>query len=259
MGFDKLIITINEAFFRLESYMAGRLAEYEYFGFDRAFTELFKEAKRPENFTYENCTLIDKYWELTEQIRVDFDQSDFDNTDAYYNEMFCKDCEEICFVNWDRIEEFAAFTPQDRIDEFERKASIVDIINSTKALHTPAQRQTDKLKSELMKYNFLELESISVLSEGGQKELIELMVSNGMPYAIAMFDYIGFIAYLEKEYFPQKYKLHQAISSWFDLDASGRTVKGNISSLQPNTTENKERYTAHLHKKAVQKDYQNLK
>ncbi len=39
----------------------------------------------------------------------------------------------------------------------------------------------------------------------------------------------------------------------------GRAVKGNISSLFPNTNENKERYTAHLQKETVIKDYQELK
>jgi hypothetical protein len=147
MEFQGIIVSINNAFFRIESYMSGTKNEYKYFGFIDNFTLLFIEAKKSENFTYENCKLIGEYWKLTEQIRVSYDKSDFDNTDAYENEMFCKDCEEIMYLNWERIEDFTAFSTP---DEIERKFSITDILN-TKAL-PPQQNKTktDKLKAPVL-------------------------------------------------------------------------------------------------------------
>ena len=76
---------------------------------------------------------------------------------------------------------------------------------------------------------------------------------NGLPYAIAMFDYLQFIPFLEKQYFNTKYKLYIEVSKWFGSDKEGRAVRGNISSLLKNTTENKNRYTAYQHKENVKK------
>lgn len=130
MKFQEIITEINNAFFRLESFMNGSISNYQYFGFNEAFTSLFSEAKKPENFTYNNCKLIGKYWDLIEQIRVNYDRSDFKYTEAYENENFCKDCDEIMYVNWDRIDEFMVFSTPDEIAEAERKFSITDILKA---------------------------------------------------------------------------------------------------------------------------------
>jgi len=74
-----------------------------------------------------------------------------------------------------------------------------------------------------------------------------------------MFDYLEFITSLERNYFKTKYRLHREISSWFNSDKEGRSVKGNINSLLINSNENKSRYTAFKHKKSVIKDYELLK
>lgn len=147
MKFQEIITEINNAFFRLESFMNGSISNYQYFGFNEAFTSLFSEAKKPENFTYNNCKLIGKYWDLTEQIRVDYDRSDFKYTEAYENENFCKDCDEIMYVNWDRIDEFMVFSTPNEIAEAERKFSITDIL---KAPTLPPQ-QNEKPEPELNK------------------------------------------------------------------------------------------------------------
>ena len=146
MRFQEIITEINNAFFRLESFMNGRLKNYQYFGFNEAFTKLFNEAKKPENFTYNNCKLIGEYWKLTEQIRVDYDKSDFENCEAYENEMFCKDCEEITYLNWERIEEFTAFSTSDEIAESERKFSITNINKTPTPSPQQTETKTDKLK-----------------------------------------------------------------------------------------------------------------
>ncbi len=132
-----IIEEINNAFFRLEQYMNGAICEYQYFGFNEAFTKLFDQTKKPEDFTYNNCRLIGKYWLLTEQIRIDFDKGNFENIEACENEMFCEDCEEIMCLNWERIDEFIEFSTPDEIAESDHRHSITDllkddILNSTK-------------------------------------------------------------------------------------------------------------------------------
>lgn len=123
----------------------------------------------------------------------------------------------------------------------------------------PIKTKADILKEKLSQYGFFELEKVKTLSEQSKVSIIEKIAESGLPYAIAMFDYLQFIPYLEKKHFDSKYKLNREVSKWFDSDKEGRAVKGNISSLLKNTTENKDRYTAYKHKENVIKDYELLK
>ncbi|KXK42765.1 MAG: hypothetical protein UZ11_BCD004001145 [Bacteroidetes bacterium OLB11] len=132
--------------------------------------------------------------------------------------------------------------------------------NELKALPPqPIKTKADILKEQLSQYGFFELEKVKTLSEQSKVSIIEKIAESGLPYAIAMFDYLQFIPYLEKKHFDSKYKLNREVSKWFDSDKEGRAVKGNISSLLKNTTENKDRYTAYKHKENVIKDYELLK
>lgn len=123
----------------------------------------------------------------------------------------------------------------------------------------PIKTKAEILKEQLSQYGFFELEKVKALSEQKKDLLVEKIAESGLPYAIAMFDYLQFIQYLEKKHFDSKYKLNREVSKWFDSDKEGRAVKGNISSLLKNTTENKDRYTAYKHKENVIKDYELLK
>ena len=123
----------------------------------------------------------------------------------------------------------------------------------------PIKTKADILREQLSQYGFFELEKVRTLSEQSKVSIIEKIAESGLPYAIAMFDYLNFISYLEKKHFEQKYKLNREVSKWFNSDKEGRAVKGNISSLLNNTTENKKRYTAYKHKENVIKDYEQLK
>lgn len=111
--------------------MKGSVTDYFHFDFSRAFTELFYYTRKAENFTYDNCKRIGKYWELTEQIRVDYDQSDFENTKAYDNKAFNKDCNVLMSINWDRIEEFKSFATPDEVEEQTKKKSVADLLKPT--------------------------------------------------------------------------------------------------------------------------------
>lgn len=135
-----------------------------------------------------------------------------------------------------------------------------DLVNEIQALPPqPIKTKANILKEQLSQYGFFELEKVKTLSEQSKVSIIEKIAESGLPYAIAMFDYLQFIPYLEKKHFDSKYKLNRAVSKWFDSDKEGRAVKGNISSLLKNTTENKDRYTAYKHKENVIKDYELLK
>lgn len=144
---------------------------------------------------------------------------------------------------------------------FDRQKRFIDEVTPlVKALPPqPIKTKAEILKEQLHQYGFFELEKVKVLSEQNKVLIIEKISENGIPYAIAMFDFLQFISYLEKKHFESKYKLNREVSKWFGSDIEGRAVKGNISSLLNNTTENKHRYTAYKHKESVIKAYEQLK
>ncbi len=142
----------------------------------------------------------------------------------------------------------------------DEKIFIDEITPLLKAL-PPQQNETktDKLKAELGKYGFFELSKVKQLSEPNKQNLVELISTKGLPYSIAMFDFLGFLKHIENEHFKTKYKLNIGVAKWFNSDKDGRAVKGNISSLSEYSAENKDKYTAHTHKEKVNTDYQKLK
>jgi len=127
------------------------------------------------------------------------------------------------------------------------------------ATQKPLKTRTDILKENIRKYGFFKLGKVIILSEQNQNELISKISKNKLPYAIAMFDYLGFINLLEKDYFIIKRKMEIEVSGWFAPSKDGRPARGNINSLSENTKEDKKRWTAHKHKETVNKDYHFLK
>ena len=122
---NNLISEINNAFYRLEKFMKGSSLEYSTFYFNDAFTLLFYELNKIENISINNDDLISGYYSLINQISHDYDKSDFDNTDAYKNEDFKRDCNEIAYLGWDRLQEFITGE-----EEIYVKISITDIANN---------------------------------------------------------------------------------------------------------------------------------
>jgi hypothetical protein len=165
MEFQEIVSEINDAFYRLESFSHGRISDYHYFGFNVMFTKLFVEAKKQKNYTYKNNKLIGKYWDLTEQIRYDYDKGNFENYQAYENEMFCKDCEEIMYLNWDRIEEFSDFSSLDEREGFERKFSISDILKAQQSEKPKPRQETPKTFDELFYNTDLITPCVDILKE----------------------------------------------------------------------------------------------
>jgi hypothetical protein len=135
----------------------------------------------------------------------------------------------------------------------------LEMFNELILLPQQAETKTDKLKTVLANYGFFELSKVKELSEQNKQTLIEFISTNSLPYSIAMFDFLGFLKHIETEHFKTKDKLNKEVAKWFNSAKDGRTVKGNISSLSDHSTENKSKYTAHIHKETVITDYQKLK
>lgn len=131
LNYEKVVQKLNDAFFKLEAFMNGTINEYKHFDFNTAFTELFYFTRKSENYTYDNCKRVGQYWGLTEQIRVDYDKTNFDNVKAYDNKAFCHDCDVITSIAWDRIEEFNSFQTPDEVEEQTRKKTISDLMRPT--------------------------------------------------------------------------------------------------------------------------------
>ena len=130
---------------------------------------------------------------------------------------------------------------------------------SIKALPPPTKTKADTLKDYLRRYEFYNLEKVKRLSEQNKDVLVQKISENDLPYTIAMFDYLQFILYLEKNHFTFKEELSKEVAKWLKSDKSGRTVRGNINSLLEYTEEDKTRYTAYKHIETVKKDYEKLK
>lgn len=159
--------------------------------------------------------------------------------------------------------EFLEDREQDKTQLTEAERYKVFLENLLIHFSNPAPQQTetktDKLKAELGKYGFFELPKVMELSEPNKQSLVELISTNGLPYSIAMFEYLDFLKHIKNEHFTVKYKLNKEVAKWFNSDKEGRAVKGNISSLSEYSREDKNKYTAHTHKEAVKTDYQKLK
>jgi len=123
----------------------------------------------------------------------------------------------------------------------------------------PIQTKADRLREQLAEHGFFDMPALAAISDEGMAALIEKMSrKHSLPYSIAMFDHIGFIEHLRKNFCKSEGMLHRVIAAWFSKDSTGRSVKGNLSSLVTSSSE-RIRYTAYQHKEIVLTDIQALK
>lgn len=142
--------------------------------------------------------------------------------------------------------------------QVKRESIYIDLVNEIQSLSPPpAESKTDKLKAKLVKYGFFELPKVKQLSEPNKQSLVELLSTKGLPYSIAMFEYLDFLNHLKVEHFTSGEKLFAGIAKWFEVGE--RAVKGNINVLNKVSKENRTRYTADQHKEIAEKDYEVLK
>jgi len=155
------------------------------------------------------------------------------------------------------IESLVPNTIDQRVVKERYKEYLERRLERPEVLHV--ETKTDKLKAELGKYGFYELPTVKPLKEQSKQSLVELISSNGLPYSIAMLDYLGFLIHLERCHFKTKKNRSKTVSEWLDSDKDGRAVRGNMDTLTKIPTDKNQRYTAYLHKERVKKDYEELR
>jgi Zn ribbon nucleic-acid-binding protein len=128
LNYQDITKKINDAFYRVESFMSGRLNEYSYFGFNDAFTKLFFESQKAENCNIENDKLISYYWSLLYQIYIDLDKGIYNNVNICNNEMFNKERKEVSILINYRSHEFIEF---DTTEYSDYRITISDITNKS--------------------------------------------------------------------------------------------------------------------------------
>ena len=121
----------------------------------------------------------------------------------------------------------------------------------------PEPTKAEKLQEGLSKYGFENLPKVKTLNENQRQNLICKLSENNLPYQIAMLNFLGFFEYMKSNHTNTNEMLFKRLSEI--LDKPQRMVSGNFFVLNPRTTENKTRYTAHTHIETVEKDYKMLK
>ena len=134
-----VISNINSAFLRLENFMNGILSDYKSFDFIQNFDLLFVKTKLSENYTIEICNLVNHYWNLTEQLRVDTDKGNYKNKTAYDNKWFIEDIEAIGYINHYEAYKFLEFITQEQIAKREKKFTISNISQNLIAANAAPQ------------------------------------------------------------------------------------------------------------------------
>jgi hypothetical protein len=122
--------------------------------------------------------------------------------------------------------------------------------------HPPIiETKFDILKNKLIENGFFELEKVKILSDESRQKLISLISENKMPYGIAMFEFLGFLEYLDSEH-GTKYKADHILSKLYNNEAKdGTTAKH----LRRSLVKPLPRYKACEYKEKVIIDYQKIK
>ena len=149
---DGCIEEINNAFYRLELFMKGKVLEYRSFFFNDAFTLLINELNKFENINIKYDSIGHTYWYLMNQLDYAHDKGEFENQDAYKNEDFNRDSDEISYIQWYRIEEL---TGKLDLEDYQFEVpSIIGLFNnpvSEKAI-TPTNEKSNPITNEKNPY-----------------------------------------------------------------------------------------------------------
>lgn len=116
----------------------------------------------------------------------------------------------------------------------------------------------DLFTKNLEAHGFFLLQKIKHRTLESVNKLIKHCFDKGMPYTVAMFEYLDFFEYLENNHFTSKNELNIEVAKWFNVSKDGRSIKGNRATLSSKTDESKKRYTAYLYKEEVKKYYETL-
>lgn len=118
------------------------------------------------------------------------------------------------------------------------------------------QSKVEILIDILRSYGFFTLPKIKSLTQESSYKLVSNCISEGVPYTVAMFNFLDFFSHLEDNYFGNKKNdTNKIVASWFNVTKCGRSIKGNRSVLIKTSNESRSKYTAHLYIEKVKKDY----
>jgi len=91
-------------------------------------------------------------------------------------------------------------------------------------------------------YQFIELPKYKALSQKNQIQIVNHIMSETVPYAVAMLDFLEYPKHLTNKYNLPKEKQYSHIA--YCLNTSTRLIKGNFLVLNPASKEDRLRYTA---------------
>ena len=145
-----------------------------------------------------------------------------------------------------------------------RIESLSEILQNTKAVASIGQSEQlllgqerfPNLSEKLSELDFFELSKTKTLKEEQKISLIGLLKEKSVAYIIAMFHHIGFIEYLYIEKFKKKEVAQVSLSQILGVDK--RTIRGQISVLNPRSKENITKYTSIIHLSDVIEDFKSI-
>ena len=111
--------------------------------------------------------------------------------------------------------------------------------------------------TEVAKYKFTELSKVAALPAQQQTRLIRHTVTQGTPYTVAMLSYLGYPEYLKTTYHLNKEDMYRHVSKALD-NVAVRTIKGNFLVLNPDSNDDREKYTSYKFTDEVKSFYEGL-
>jgi hypothetical protein len=111
----------------------------------------------------------------------------------------------------------------------------------------------EALVEKLESFGFFNLPKIKLIGSEKAIIIIKKCLENGIPYTVAMFSYLEYFEYLKSNHFKTDVGVDKEVASW--LEIGGRTIKGNRLTMSERSNEDRVRYTAHIYKEKVEKDY----
>lgn len=103
-------------------------------------------------------------------------------------------------------------------------------------------------------FGFFELPKVKSLKDNEKRKLLKMMLSNRIPYYIAMIDFLGYFTHLRQEYGMSKTKIFRHLSVAFNNE-SENSIKANYYALQKESTVDRNKYTSYKHTEDVKNYY----
>ena len=122
--------------------------------------------------------------------------------------------------------------------------------------HSPLKAILEELHQGLNELGFFDLPRVQQLSDKRQQELVRLINEQETPYCIALMDHLGFFDYLKTQRKMTGKKINKELGSLFSV--SDRTIGANRNVLNPESDENRNRYTSFKHTDKVEQDFMDL-